>query len=67
LLAVTVPVRGIRRRPLGEVPFGGRAIEERSFGGMTTPARLNAGWFYAAKRATKGEFFRLNVTDARYL
>lgn len=49
-----------------EVPFGGTVSEERTFGGMTIPSRMTVGWFYRTERAARGEFFRLNITSARF-
>jgi hypothetical protein len=50
-----------------EVPFGGAVAEERTFSGMTIPTQMTVGWFYGTERAAEGEFFRLNITSARYL
>lgn len=51
----------------GEWPCGGSTDDERQFGGITIPTRLDAGYFFGTPRWTQGEFFRATITDAQYL
>ena len=48
-----------RDRRSGYVPFGAIVHEERTFGSMTVPSRLTAGWGFGADRWTP--FFRCEV------
>jgi hypothetical protein len=50
-----------------ENSFGGAVEDERTFGGMTIPTRMTVGWFYGTARASRGEFFRVNIRNARFL
>jgi hypothetical protein len=50
----------------GRHPFGVAIEAERSFGGVTIPSALRAGWWWGTDRQDAGEFFRAEVTDARF-
>lgn len=41
------------------VAFGGEVLEERSFGALTVPARMVAGWWPGEERFEEGQFFRV--------
>jgi len=49
--------------PYGRYPFGVTVHSERSFGGITIPASLEAGWWHADRQAD-GDFFRATITTA---
>ncbi len=50
-----------------EVPFGGVAEKERTFGGYTIPTRLRVGWFYGTDRfESEGEYVRVTVDGASF-
>jgi hypothetical protein len=39
---------------------------ERTFGGVTIPATLRAGWWWGTDRQDEGEFFRAEITGAQH-
>jgi hypothetical protein len=47
-------------------PFGGIVEEERVFEGYTIPSRLRIGWHFGTPRWEKGEFFRVEIDEARF-
>jgi hypothetical protein len=51
-------------QPFGRYPFGVTVLGERTFGGITIPATLTAGWWHGTARQSEGEFFRATVTEA---
>jgi hypothetical protein len=48
----------------GRYPFGVAVEAERTFGGVTLPSALRAGWWWGTDRQSSGEFFRVEITDA---
>lgn len=50
-------------RPFGRYPFGVSIEEERTDGGVTTPAVVRAGWWWGTARQEDGEFFRARITS----
>ena len=50
--------------PFGRYPFGVRVEAESSFGGITIPSVLRAGWWWGTDRQQEGEFFRAEITGA---
>jgi hypothetical protein len=47
--------------------FGGFSEGERTFGGVTIPNRLRAGWHFGTDRFYReGEFFRVTIDNASY-
>jgi hypothetical protein len=52
--------------PFGRHPFGVELSQERTFGGVTIPTRLRAGWFWTTPRWGDGEFFRAEITSASW-
>ena len=53
-------------QPFGRYPFGVAVEAERTFGGVTMPSALRAGWWWGTDRQEAGEFFRAEVTDATF-
>ena len=51
-------------RPFGRYPFGVTVLAERTFGGITIPASLEAGWWHGTEQQGEGEFFRATITAA---
>jgi hypothetical protein len=52
--------------PYGRYPFGVTIDAERSFGAITIPAALRAGWWWGTDRHADGEFFRAEITAATF-
>ncbi|MCZ2849744.1 DUF6544 family protein [Modestobacter sp. VKM Ac-2978] len=50
----------------GRHPFGVTVEEEATFGGVTIPSVLRAGWWWGTDRAVEGEFFRARITSADF-
>ncbi len=50
--------------PYGRYPFGVTVTAERTFGGITIPSELRAGWWWGTDRQDEGEFFRAEITGA---
>jgi hypothetical protein len=50
--------------PFGRYPFGVRVEAESTFGGITIPSVLRAGWWWGTDRQHEGEFFRAEITGA---
>jgi hypothetical protein len=50
--------------PYGRYPFGVTVEAERTFGGITIPSTLRAGWWWGTDRQDEGEFFRAEITGA---
>ena len=50
--------------PFGRYPFGVQVEAERTFGGITIPSVLRAGWWWGTDRQHEGEFFRAEITGA---
>jgi len=50
--------------PFGRYPFGVRVEAESSFGGITIPSVIRAGWWWGTDRQHEGEFFRAEITGA---
>lgn len=68
LRSVTMLRRGNPNgRPWGNYPCGGTVEAERTFGGITIPAQVRAGWFYGTREWGEGEFFRATITNATFL
>lgn len=53
-------------RPYGRYRFGVAVAAERTFGGLTIPARIRAGWEWGTDRQDTGEFFRAEITAATF-
>jgi hypothetical protein len=51
--------------PYGHYPFGVTVHSERTFGGVTIPDRLSAGWWCGTPQR-RDEFFRARITDATF-
>ena len=51
-------------QPFGRYPFGVAVEAERTFGGVTLPSVLRAGWGWGTDRQNSGEFFRAEITEA---
>lgn len=49
--------------PYGRYPFGVVCHGEVTFGGITVPHEITAGWFIGSDRWEDGEFFRVRITD----
>jgi hypothetical protein len=52
--------------PYGCYPFGVTVEAERTFGGITIPSTLRAGWWWGTDRQDEGEFFRAEITGAQH-
>jgi hypothetical protein len=52
--------------PYGAYPFGAVVEQERRFDGITIPSRFRASWWWDTDRQARGEFFRAQVTSARF-
>jgi len=64
LRSVTVPRwASPHGEPWGEYACGGILEGEASFGGITMPTRMRAGYFLGTERWGEGEFFRATITD----
>ena len=50
--------------PFARCPFGVTLDEERTFGGITLPTLVRAGWWRRTDRQDEGEFFRARITSA---
>lgn len=50
-------------RPFGRYPFGVSIEEERTDGGVTTPAVVRAGWWRGTAQQEDGEFFRARIAS----
>jgi hypothetical protein len=50
--------------PFGRYPFGVRVEAESTFGGITIPSVVRAGWWWGTERQQEGEFFRAEITGA---
>jgi len=48
-----------------EQPFGASFDGEATFGGVTVPRRITAGWHYGTDRWPEGQFIRWTVDDLR--
>jgi hypothetical protein len=48
--------------PYSRYPFGVTVEAERTFGGVTIPSTLRAGWWWSTARQDEGEFFRAEIT-----
>ncbi len=53
-------------RPFGRYPFGVTVEDERTDGGITTPAAVRAGWWHGTERQRDGEFFRAQITRVTF-
>jgi hypothetical protein len=47
-------------------PFGVAVDAERTFGGITVPSVVRAGWGWGTDRQGSGEFFRAEITGAAF-
>jgi hypothetical protein len=64
-------VRGVLIQRWGEPPgapygcyrFGVTVEAERTFGGITVPSMMRAGWWWGTDREDAGEFFRAEITS----
>lgn len=52
--------------PFGRYPFGVGVEAERTFAGVTIPSALRAAWWWGTDRQDEGEFFRAEITAARF-
>jgi hypothetical protein len=52
--------------PFGYQPFGVTVEAERTFGGITIPSTVRAGWWWGTDRQDEGEFFRARITDVTF-
>ncbi len=52
--------------PFGRYPFGVAVDAEATFGGVTIPSVLRAGWWWGTDRQQQGEFFRAEITGASW-
>ncbi len=52
--------------PYGQYPFGVTVDAERTFGGITIPSTLRAGWWWGTDRQDEREFFRAEITAAEH-
>jgi hypothetical protein len=52
--------------PFARYPFGVAVDGERTFSGVTIPSQIRAGWWWGTDRQQSGEFFRAEITDARF-
>jgi uncharacterized protein DUF6544 len=66
-------VEGLLRRwgnpdgqPFDRYPFGIAFDAERTFGGVTLPSVIRAGWWWGTDRQDDGEFFRAEITQALF-
>lgn len=50
----------------GYVPFGVTVEAERTFGGVTIPSTVRAGWWWGTDREDEGEFFRATITGVAF-
>jgi hypothetical protein len=50
--------------PFGRYPFGVQVEAESTFGGITIPSVVRAGWWWGTERQPEGEFFRAEITGA---
>lgn len=55
------------RGSYAELPFGATLHGELTFGGITVPRRITAGWHYGTDRWAEGQFIRWTVDEARFL
>ena len=46
--------------------FGVDFADEVTFGGITMPRTLRAGWWHGTPRAAAGEFFRATIDHAMF-
>jgi hypothetical protein len=53
--------------PFGEYPFGADLDDEATFDGITIPTRICVGYFHGTQRWSEGEFFRAQITEARFI
>jgi hypothetical protein len=54
-------------RSFHDVGFGAIIQEERTWSGITIPARLRVGWYFGSDRfESEGEFIRISIERARY-
>lgn len=53
----------------GEYPCGGTLDDEADFGGIKLPRQIRAGYFYGTDQweSASGEFFRAEITGARFV
>jgi hypothetical protein len=58
-----------RGHPWGEYPFGGTLADETDFDGIKLSRTIRAGYFYGTDKwdGPSGEFFRAEITKARFL
>lgn len=56
------PTRG----PYELYPFGAEVQEEADFDGVRIPTRFRAAWWFGTERQEEGEFFRAEITQARF-
>jgi hypothetical protein len=52
--------------PYGQYPFGVTVEAERTFGRITIPSMVRAGWWWGTDRQDDGEFFRAEITAAHH-
>jgi hypothetical protein len=52
--------------PFARHPFGVAVDGERTFSGVTIPSEIRAGWWWGTDRQQPGEFFRAEITGARF-
>ncbi|HEX2298741.1 MAG TPA: DUF6544 family protein [Pseudonocardiaceae bacterium] len=52
--------------PFGRYPFGVAIEAEQTFTGVTIGSALRAGWWWGTDRQAEGEFFRAEITEAKF-
>jgi len=53
-------------QPFDRYPFGIAFDAERTFGGVTLPSVIRAGWWWGTPGQDDGEFFRAEITQALF-
>ena len=53
--------------PFGDYRFGADLDDEATFDGITIPTHIRAGYFHGTQRWSEGEFFRAQITEARFI
>jgi hypothetical protein len=52
--------------PFHRCPFGVSVDAEATFGGITIPSQIRAGWWWGTDRQAEGEFFRARITHVQF-
>jgi hypothetical protein len=51
---------------VAEHSFGATSTDEVTFGGLTLPRKVTAGWHFGTPRWPEGVFIRYSIDDASY-